>query len=348
MAPLHRLWPALEEIPGARATWAEWRDRLGADITSLEPLLRPTDQFAATLPVVGDPYASHRVVWHAPDDIVGVHDQGGPTITLSKRDVLIYRLDHQRVIRNLAAAFGLELSNAVVDGPPHTYQIGSFRPFAGFAFPAFLTFPWESIDLQHAVESISSQQADPFIIATPTRRHVRPACEALLKQRRACFLALSESIQADEIDRWAATVVANQQLSAFQQAVIPQATDASAMAYFPTPANATWTDLRVKFIDAHTISVKIGAASGTYLYSQMGMADGRNTKPTKQWEMLYSFARTYGVLTWEHPDAGRRNQKRRENLARDLRAFFRIDCEPIEYVEQTKGWRTLFTIEPDA
>lgn len=348
MVPLHRLWQALEEIPGAQAAGVEWRDRLGADVTSLEPLLRPTDQFAATLPVAGDPYALYRVVWHAPDNIVGVHDRGDPTITLAKRDVLIYRLDYQRVIRNLATALGLELAHAVVDGPPHTHQIGSFRPFAGFAFPAFLTLPWESNDLHRAVESISSQQADPFIIATPSRRYVRPTCEAMLKQRRGCFLALSESIQADGIDKWAATAVAKQQLSAFQQAVIPQATDASAMVFFPTPANATWTDLRVKFIDAHTISVKIGSASGTYMYSQMGMADGRNTKPTKQWEMLHSFARTYGVLTWEHPDAGRRNQKRRENLARDLKAFFRIDGEPIEYVEQTKGWRTVFTLEPDA
>lgn len=348
MAPLQKLWSALEEIPGGQAARAEWRDRLGADVTSLELLLRPTDQFAATLPVASDPYALYRVVWHAPDDIVGVHESGDSTIKLAKRDVLIYRLDHQCIIRNLAAALGFEHAHAITDGSPHTYQIGNFRPFAGFSFPAFLTFPLESIDLQHAVESVSSQQTEPFVIVAPTRRQVKPACEVLLKQHRACFLALSESIQADEIDKWAATTVAKQQLSAFQQAVIPQAAESSTMVFFPTPANAKWTDLRVKFIDGHTISVKIGSASGTYMYSQVGMADGRNAKPTKQWDTLRSFARTYGVLTWDHPDADRRNQKRRENLARDLKAFFRIDGEPIEYVEQTKGWRTVFNLEPDA
>ena len=120
------------------------------------------------------------------------------------------------------------------------------------------------------------------------------------------------------------------------------------MVFLPTPANATWSDLRLKFIDGETVSISVGTASGTFVYSQMGMSDGRNAKPTKRWELLRTFAQGYGVVTWESPGAGRKNQSRRDGLVRDLKAFFRIDGEPIEYVEQTKGWRTVFVIEPDA
>jgi hypothetical protein len=35
-------------------------------------------------------------------------------------------------------------------------------------------------------------------------------------------------------------------------------------------------------------------------------------------------------------------------LARDLKAFFRIAGEPIVMTDDGKGWRTIFTVEPDA
>ena len=64
--------------------------------------------------------------------------------------------------------------------------------------------------------------------------------------------------------------------------------------------------------------------------------------PSVQWELLRTFAAGEGMLTWRSPGADRRNQKRRELLAKQLRAFFRIAGEPI--VTCGKGWSTLFQI----
>lgn len=345
---LHRLWLALDDIPGGQTSLAEWRARLGDTLPAIQPLLRPTDQFAASLPVDGEPYASYRVVRHAADDIVGVHDGGGPTIALSKLDVLIYRLDHERVIRDTSAALGLEAAHEVFDGVPHTHRIGTFRPFAGFDFPCFLAFPIEADDLQRASESISVRYQVPFILMAPTKFHLRPACETLLNNREACFLALSETIEVDSSGKWTISVPAKDRLTAFQQAAIPQANDATSITFFPTPPGARWGDLRIKFIDGETVAVKVGDARGRFLYSQMGMADGRSTKPNTRWRLLQSFAKGYGVLTWDSPDASPKNQKRRESLSRDLQTFFRIDGDPIEFVQESKGWRTLFSLEPDA
>lgn len=345
---LHRLWPALEEIPGQQAVLAEWRIHLGEGLDSLQSLLIPTDRFAELIPVAGDPYSFYRVIRHAPDDILGVHDGGRPPIKLSKRDVLIFRLDHQRVIREVAAALGIELAVSDVNGVPHTYRVGSSRPFAGFSFPAFLTIPVESHDLQRAAEAIVARHAEPFILAAPTGRCLRPPCEQLLRARGVCFFALSESIAADGGGRFVATETALRRLAEFHQAVVPQTKDAGGMAFFPTPPNATWNDVRIKSIDGETVSIKVGSATGTFVYAQLGMADKRNGKPTVQWELLRAFARGYGALTWSSGEASRRNQKRREMLAANLKQFFRIDGDPIEYLGETKGWRTLFTIEPDA
>ena len=53
-----------------------------------------------------------------------------------------------------------------------------------------------------------------------------------------------------------------------------------------------------------------------------------------------------GLLTWRSAQADRRNQKRRENLARMLKGFFRIDGDP--FVPCGNGWRALFRVEVDS
>jgi len=119
------------------------------------------------------------------------------------------------------------------------------------------------------------------------------------------------------------------------------------MVFFPTPAGATWADLSIRFADGHSVTVRVGAAGGKYHHARMGMADGRNTRPTKQWELLQALARNHGVLTWKSPDAGHKNKQRRELFARDLKAFFRIDGEPIVATDDGKGWRTIFALSAD-
>lgn len=116
---------------------------------------------------------------------------------------------------------------------------------------------------------------------------------------------------------------------------------------FPTPPGATWGDVSISFKDRHTVSIKVKGASDIYHYAQMGMADRRSSRPTKQWELLQDFADGYGTLTWQHPNACRKNQKRREYLARNLRRFFGIERDPFRLTDGGKGWQALFRIDPD-
>jgi hypothetical protein len=240
---------------------------------------------------------------------------------------------------------GIKYALASVDGVPHTYRIGSYCPFAGHAFSVFFTIPLESRDLHTAAESISARCAEPLILLAPTGNRMRPECESLLKARKVCFLALTDAIGHDGR---AASAAAQQRLEAFIRDVVPQSRDARQATFFPTPPNATWADVKIKFTDGETVTVQVVGATGQYLFSDMGMADGRSKKPDKQWQLLRAFAKGFGSLTWEASVADPKNQKRREILAKNLKAFFRIDGDPIQYVEKTKGWQTLFIVEPDA
>lgn len=125
------------------------------------------------------------------------------------------------------------------------------------------------------------------------------------------------------------------------------ATEAAAKPAFPTPKGAKWTDVSIKVVDGETVAIKLGDHARRYVYSEMGMIDGRTKKPTKQWELLQLFARNHGILTWQSSGADRKNQKRREVLSENLREFFGIEGEPIILTDDKKGWRTTFSINPD-
>lgn len=349
MKQLKTLWRALEDMRGTRAVLAEWQSRLGSDMVLAQLLLRPTDTWAGSFPDTSDPLASgYNVVEHSPDDIVGVPLDGGPTIRLQRKDVLIYRLDERTLGRRIAEALGIQPTNESLDGLPRTRRLGDFCPFAGYAFPVYLTVPHEVSGLLRVAESASSRNDGPFILIAPTARRMRAACKTLLDQRDSCFLSLEESITCDPESNWRATSGALQRIASFQRSVLPQAEDEEVAAFFPTPSETTWYEVRLRFIDRETLSIRARDVTRIRLYSDMGMASRKNRRPTKQWELLREFARKYGTLTWGDAGASRSNQKQREELSAKLRAFFRIDGDPIEYDPEIKGWRTRFALEPES
>ena len=277
---------------------AEWRQRLGSDLESIMPMLILTDRRANILPVADDPYASYRVVCHGENDIVGINDRDGLTVALSKQDILIYRLDHQRMLRDVAALLGIKYALANVDGVPQTYRIGSYRPFAGHAFPVFFTIPLESRDLYAAVESIIARCAEPLILLAPTGDCMQPECESLLKARKACFLALDDAIIIDGQGRWVASAAAQQRLTGIVQCAAPADADVSASQ--PAMPERTWPDPKQNTI-AKAWTLKTGAfCLSTETESK---DDGKvefpmtlDGRPTKQMQLMR-------LLCYTHPKA---------------------------------------------
>ncbi len=119
------------------------------------------------------------------------------------------------------------------------------------------------------------------------------------------------------------------------------------LVFFPTPPDATWDDVCIRFKDGHTVSIKVKSRTGVYTYADMGMADKRSGKPNLQWELLGTFAEERGILDWSSTHADRRNQKRREYLAAILRRFFDIEGDPFRLTRDRKGWEARFLILPD-
>jgi hypothetical protein len=346
-----RLWQALEAIPGPAAVLAEWRRLAGAEgLDLLTPYLQPLPRLAASYPrlVGGEPTYPYEVVEHRPDDYVGICPETEDRIVLARDDLVIYELDWSLFLADVATALGFRCRSGGPEGlPPATRLVGDYRPVAGYSFPAYLTIPLESRSLTSAVCMLVSTSDAAIILLTPTRHRLRPDAQQILERKKCCWLPLEEALQAVGPRQWQATEAALDALHGFTSLHVPSPEADNGTVFFPTPAGATWADVSIRFVDGHSVAIRAGTAGGTYHYAQMGMADGRNARPTKQWELLHVLARNHGVLTWKSSDAGRKNKKRRELLARDLKAFFRIDGEPIVATDDGKGWQTIFALGAD-
>lgn len=344
-----RLWQALERIPGLAEVEGAWMALAGAEYPHLRPMLRPNGQRARSYPCLktGGCGCAHDVVEHGPDDITAVCRCGSEceSIRLVSRDLAVHELNRAALARAVAAAVRLESDDVPVDGLHETRRIGFHAPLAGFRYPIFLTIQADRDDLLHVVERLVAVVQSSFAILTPTRDLWAPACDELLRRRQALHLTLADVFDGQDRD---ARARSTELFATWTRQVMPATDGNGGMVFFPTPAGAAWHDVDIRFKDGHAVSVRVGDAAGVYLYSQMGMADRRSSRPTKQWELLREFAECSGTFTWSSKGAGRHNQKRREKLAGDLQRFFRIEGDPFTLTADGKGWQARFSISPES
>jgi len=345
VTPLDRFWQSLEEIPGPAGVAAVWKAKLGAEYELAQRFLRPRNELAVAFPNP-DPYGgAYRVVTHGPDDHVGVCDETGETIQLTTADLIVHELDRPRLEQSIAGALRIRYRPAALEQARGTGRLGFYEPLAGYRFPVYLAVRSRGDDFRQVVAMLASAQTCPFLLFAPTHRFMNPAIEQIVERQRGCFMALCDAMAADDPGKLVTTPVGEKALQRFRESFLPTQAVAQPATFFPTPAGVAWENVRLEFLDGHTLSVRLGGQHGVYHFTQMGMVNRKNGSPTVQWELLRDFAAGHGILTWRSAAADRKNQKRREKLARDLQAFFRIAGDP--FIRHGDGWQTRFQIEPD-
>ena len=346
--PLTRFWLALEQLPGQAAVATHWQYLIRSDWDRISHLLSPDSRLASAFPRLDAARRYYTVIEHGPEDFVGLCEEDGDQRVLTRSELIIYRLDSRKFLARIAVGLGVTEDGSRIPDLHATYHVGSYQPLAGFSFPIYFTIQREHRDYQAVVESLLVRTPGAFILLAPTNHHHRLSSQLQLQARSCLFLPLADAIRA-ETDypdaQWELTDSARRALDAFSAQWIPATKPPPA--FFPTPVGATWSMLRIRFLDGHRVTVRVGGVTQTLNYTQLGMADGRNGNPTKQWELLRTFAESHGRLTWSSKGASRENQKRKENLAEDLIQFFRMDGDPFRLLPGDQGWETVFDVEPD-
>lgn len=344
--PSGGLWDWLERPDNWVATDADWRSRLGDEYPRAQLLLADARSNASSIRLDGE--MDVRAVQVGPDGgLIAVCERTGGQTAVDSVVVALRRLEVSVIARGLSEAMGLGGTACPVEDAPGAWSVGDYVPFAGERFPVYLVTAGDEHSLRVTCNALAGISTRPFVLVTPTRRLATPRFHDRLGAVGSGWLALSECARLHGSGRVQLRQRLDALLHPFLAIHLPNLFGAPRRPRFPTPPAAGWPDVRIRFSDAHTVAVTVGSVSSQFTYEGMGMEDKRSRRPTQQWKLLHSFATGGGVLTWEHASASRRNQKRRERLAKDLQSFFGIDEDPFEYDEDLKGWRARFTVEPD-
>lgn len=344
-------WQAIESVPGFAAVKSEWQLLLENDYGKAKSFFRPSGRLASSYPcpVENGCGFHHNVVSHGRDDIVVVCPcgRGEEIVPLRRSDIVIYELDRSSLDAALANVFSLIRELDAETGLHGTTLIGVYSPFAGYRFPVYLTIQIESVDFNNILDGLLARNNAPFLLLAPTRELCTTKTEKRLADHRSAFIPLTENVGFGGERQLQLLQPIEDILTQFRGLNLPSRKEGDSMAFFPTPPDATWSDVSVKFMNSHTVSIRAKSAGGIFHYAQMGMASKKNSNPTKQWELLEAFGEGHGTLDWSSGKADRKNQKRRELLAADLRQFFRIDGDPFRLSDDGKGWRARFFISLD-
>lgn len=117
------------------------------------------------------------------------------------------------------------------------------------------------------------------------------------------------------------------------------------------PRPLVWRDVRMRFFDGHTLSVTIGGKTERVMFSEMGFASKSNKMPNVQWGLLVDFANAENATLFKEDYAAKEIEsvkQRVKRLRKALCTFFGIDANPIESIEQDRGWRITFSVMPES
>ncbi|MBI1374521.1 MAG: hypothetical protein GC159_17525 [Phycisphaera sp.] len=340
---LDRFWRTLEALPGHTDVIEAWRRYMLGELPLIRGWLVPTDEAAPSYPCPAKWCGTrHNVVTFGADDHVAINHDCHVKAALKDQDIAMWRLDMVAVRRAIASAMGVAFDDAAIDGAHGTHRVGWYEPVAGFRFGVYMTTANTPDWFDRAVLAVAGATEGPFMLLAPTDRSFESSAERMVRQRRGLFVSLRESLAFDGACRIVAADGLDVIMRRFRDAVLPKGGVDPEPMFFATPTGSTWSDVSIRFLDGHTVTVRVGDVVQTLNYTQMGMVDLRSGSPSAQWELLRVFADEHGTLTWRSRQADRRNAKRKERLARDLGRFLRIEGDPFEWADG--GWRARFHI----
>jgi hypothetical protein len=120
------------------------------------------------------------------------------------------------------------------------------------------------------------------------------------------------------------------------------------MTLFPTPAGATWEDVRLTVGDLR-LAIDVRGKRKTFTFQEAGFEDRRRgSTPDRLWRLLRVFALRGGIIPFESPDLGKRergNLKQNvSKLGHRLMALLHIEGSPFKDSRGSRRYEARFKI----
>jgi hypothetical protein len=346
-----RFWKSLDGLTDAATDAREWRARLGPEWLVAAPLLRSTGGLARSIacPSPGGTGCPRRVVRHDDGSIRAVCGESPricDDLDLARDDIAILRLDRPKLIRAIAVALSLSLSERpAATNAGAVIEIGTHEVHAGRGFPVFLVVPgpWFGNEIEPFAELVTV--SGPKVLLTPTRLSLGAAATHYLETIGVTRFALADVLVADDRHRLGVSQPVEVLFAALRAAVARTSDVPDAGLVWPLPPDARWEEVTVAFVADEVINVSFRGQTRRFEPDQLGMKDARSGKPKRQWTYMKALARSGGVLPVDPPHGVRGHQKQKQELSALLRACFGITDEPIPV--HGRDYRARFVIRAD-
>jgi hypothetical protein len=347
MATWQKLWETIDGIQSISDSRAQWMKRLGECWSIAMPFMALQPKLSDYLPHPTREGHWLRVVEHSTEDVVGIDDQTGEVLAVSRINRSVYRIDSTRLAPMVTRLLDIKHTRVEETDIPFCSRIGTFQPLAGFAFPVYLCLIAAPIWRAPTTRELGQRERNPFVLFIPSHRSVSTKHMELLRQTRSLLIPMDIGLQQVSTSTLALSIIGQDLLDAFLEEHLPTREIGGATSFFPTPSDAQWAELKLRFLDGETVSASVRDLSQRIHYTQLGMANSRNAKPSKQWSLLEAYARNRGRITWTTAGSAANVKKQTQLLAERLQSHFRIAGKPIEFDKKTNGYYTTFQIEAD-
>ena len=335
-----RLWQSLERVQGWAGVRSVWREHMGDELPFLQPLLRPMEELAMSVPWPGT-IEGRKVVVHDEDDIVAVDPETCESAPLRREDIVLWQLDADRLFKGVAATLGLTGTPSSVGMGNRLWWLGELIA-ENSAFAVYLATTRSAAELARSAAHVAAWSRRPFVLVTPTRGGGSDELDKLLAGREAARLTLDSVLEWRGENVFHAARPLPEHLESFLARHAPAKAMSKQPKQFPTPRGSAWSDVSIRFLGSESVHVTVRGEVRELDPAGMNLLDGRTKKPNLQWQLLRAFGLAGGYISWKKGDASKEYQKRKETLSKALRAFFGIDGEPI--VVDGKDWRCRFKI----
>lgn len=335
-----RLWQSLERVQGWAGVRSVWREHMGDELQFLQPLLRPMEELAMSVPWPGT-IEGRKVVVHDEDDIVAVDPETCESAPLRREDIVLWQLDADRLFKGVATALGLTGTPSSVGMGNRIWWLGELIA-ENSAFAVYLATTRSAAELARSAAHVAAWSRRPFVLVTPTRGGGSDELDKLLAGREAARLTLDSLLEWRGENVFHAARPLREHLESFLARHAPPKATARQVKTFPTPRGSTWPDVSIRFLGAENVHVAVRGEVRELDPAGMNLLDARTKKPNLQWQLLHAFGLVNGHISWKKGNASKNYQKRKETLVKSLTAFFGIEGEPI--VLDGKDWKCAFRV----
>jgi hypothetical protein len=314
---------------------------LGDSLPIFEHFLLCTDRLGSHIPKPDCDYQWLRIEDDGDGKIAVFDEELGKFWQQPKQEGLAYELNWRLVYRMLCDAIGVEFGYRKADGLRFIHRVGTDRPAVGVEIPVYHHRGEPHVELANLLLATEG----PLIFLHSGCEPIDEASASMLRHRGCFVLPMLHNLAMNDRGAVVLAEPAAKRLADFRAQHAPSTKVSEPEAAFNISTDTSWSQVRIKFIDQHSIRISTGSSSRAFHYSQLGMANSRNAERTKQWHVLKAYAEADGFINWKSRGSSANLKKQTQELNKKLKAALGIAGVPIEYDSEAGGYRTVFSIE---